>query len=592
MTVKGGRKGKFSTKRMAMMPRWGKARPGSTPHGHLALFERLTLRARRRADRTGSAAVHEATPLSIAPVPDLPPSLMAERAVVWSKGALRAVGSAASALVRRATGALFTPFRGLVDGMRSAFAPVTAEGDRGRGAAAFHGPPQRAAAPAGPDLSDSDIQAVIASALAGVPDKGDPTHPADLAALASLLSSPPPRNDFQASDLVRDCFASQGVAGLQSRALLGVALHLTREFGLPTRLPLASDRAWRMLDPVLFEDEMAAQLAGIRAFISDWQKTQQTFLVLEFAEIELIEWLFECLHPARHSDLLFEVMNFKVLSNRRQGILRRIPHRVRKFVKDAGGGHEAVLYAAGARAYLDRLVTTHGFTPIVETASLCLEEVDKVLEKLKPPAALPGPGGEGEALARITPVKMPASELADRAMAPAPPAAAQRPAAAPPPPPAMPVAPVAPQPLSSQPLPPRPQGAAPVPVVTSSPAAVPQATPQATGNVRPATIRLLPKHIRAGAELTIPSRSAGRIPWAACSPPAARIWRRFRLFRSRAPKPVRAGGRRPCRGRSTPSFRPACPIWPCPPLRPRPRRRPPSPPWRRPRPSRRRSPAG
>jgi hypothetical protein len=249
---------------------------------------------------------------------------------------------------------------------------------------------------------------------------------------------------------------------------------------------------------------MAAELGSIHAFISDWQKTQQNFLVLEFAEIELIEWLFENLHPGRHSDLLFEVMNFKVLSNRRQGILRRIPHRVRKFVKDSGGGHEAVLYTAGTHAYLNRIVTTHGFTPIVDTAATCLEEVTKVLEKLKPPA-LPGPAGQGDgqALARISPIKMPASELADRAIA-----AAHGPAASSAPP-------VAPQPLSIQPLPPqsavRPGPSANPP--PPRPAQLPAATaPQPAEGIRPAITRLQPKHIRAGAVLTIPSRSAGRIP--------------------------------------------------------------------------------
>jgi len=457
--------------------------------------------------------------------PDLPPALLAERLIAWSRNALR--GGAASSLAELPaklpqSGLLGTvcrilaaPWTGLVGGLRAAFAPVTAEGDRQRGTSAFHGPPREVSAPAGPAMHDDKARAIIAAALAEVPDKGDPTLPADLSALATLLSEPPPTDDFRASDLVRDCFAPQGAVGLQSRALLGVALRLTREFGLPTRLPLAADRAWRMLDPITFQDEMAAQLAAIHAFISDWQKSQQTFLVLEFGEISLIEWLFESLHPGQHTDLLFEVMNFKVLSNRRQGILRRIPHRVRKFVKDAGAGHEAVLYAAGTHAYLNRLVTTHGFTPIVETAATCLEEVEKVLEKLKPPAALPGPAGEGEgqALARITPVKMPASELADRAIAAAQTNAAQsapvqsapaRPLSAPPAPAA---APVAPQPLAIQPLPPRPAG-------QEVPAQVPALAtpPQAAEGVRPAVVRLLPKHIRAGAVLTIPSRSAGRIP--------------------------------------------------------------------------------
>lgn len=425
MKVKGGRKSKFSPKRMASLPRWRKTRPESRDRHRLTPFERLAILAIRRSRKqAGQVSPAEPPPLPQSlRSPDIPPSLIAERAIGWCRksvrrslsGVARALGGLPAALGR----IVAAPWVGLAESVRTAFAPVKAEGDRQRGAMAFHAPPREpATAPAGPALSADAARAIIAEALNSVPDKGDSALPHDLSTLALLLSDPLPVDDFRASDLVRDCFASHGANGVPSRALLAVAIRLTREFGQPTRRPLAADRAWRMLDPVTFEDEMAEQLNAIRDFISNWQKTQQTFLVLEFSEIDLIEWLFECLHPGRHSDVLFEVMNFKVLSNRRQGILRRIPHRVRKFVKDSGGGHEAVLYAAGTRAYLNRIVTTHGFTPIVETATLCLEEVEKVLEKLRPPA-LPGPAGagEGQALARITPVKMPASELADQAIA-------------------------------------------------------------------------------------------------------------------------------------------------------------------------------
>ncbi|EME67643.1 hypothetical protein H261_22493, partial [Paramagnetospirillum caucaseum] len=449
MKVKGGKKGKFSTKRRASMPRWRKTRPESRPPKHLTPYERLALRTAVRRKAAEPAKAPETPQIQFLHVPDLPPALLGERLIIWSKDALRASLSRLAGPLGAVGRALASPWTGLVAAMRDAFAPVKAEGDRPRGAMAFHGPPRVESAPAGPVMAEDKARAIIGAALAGLPDKGDPTLPEDLAALATLLSDPPPTDDFKASDLVRDCFAPQGAVGLQSRALLGVALRLGGEFGQPTRLPLAADRAWRMLDPITFEDEMAGQLEAIRTFIGDWQKTQQSFLVLEFAEIDLIEWLFESLPPGRHSDLLFEMMNFKVLSNRRQGILRRIPHRVRKFVKDSGGGHDAVLYAAGTRAYLKRIVTTHGFTPIVETATICLEEVEKVFEKLKPPA-LPGEGGEGQALARITPVKMPASELAEKAIA-----AAHGPAAAPAAP-APSAPPVAPQPLAVQPLPPRP----------------------------------------------------------------------------------------------------------------------------------------
>lgn len=297
--------------------------------------------------------------------------------------------------------------------------PATANQNRQRNEG-FHSAPAKA--PSGPpELPESVALDIINPALAKTPNKGDPSLPKDLTRLALLLGSPPPDKDFIAADLVRDCFAEYGSSGIRSRALLAVATHLAQTFGSPNRLPLATARAWRMLDSTTFEDEISEQLGAIGHFIANWQKSQQTFLVLEFGEIELIEFLFEALHPSHHAQRMMEVLNFKVLSNRRQGILRRIPHRVRKAVQDLGGrGQEAQDLVASTLAFLDLVATTHGYPPIVEAASAMREELAKLLEKVQPPPALPGPAagdGQGQALARITPVKMPASELADQAIA-------------------------------------------------------------------------------------------------------------------------------------------------------------------------------
>ena len=177
----------------------------------------------------------------------------------------------------------------------------------------------------------------------------------------------------------------------------------------------------------IFDAEMAGQLSTISAFISNWQKTQQTFLCLEFPEIELIEFLFESLSPFRHSDVMYDVLNFKALSNRRQGILRRVPHRLRKFVQDSGKAPAALLHVEATQTFLDRVAVSHGYAPIIQAATASLEEVKKIAEKLLPPAAIAAPPGDGQPLARITPVKRPASELADQAMAAAPPAPTPRP---------------------------------------------------------------------------------------------------------------------------------------------------------------------
>ena len=288
---------------------------------------------------------------------------------------------------------------------------------------AFHGAKENAVS-AAPAIPVEQAMDVIQAALATTPEMGDATLPDDLVLLASLLGSNPAATDFRAADMVRDCFAPLGSAAQKSRALLAVALRLSREFGLPTRLPLATMRAWHMLDPAVFEDAMAAQLGAISSFISNWQKTQQTFLCLEFPEIELIEFLFESVSPLRHSDAMFDVLNFKALSNRRQGILRRVPHRLRKYVQDSGKAPGALLHVEATQTFLDRVAVTHGYAPIIQAATTSLEEVKKIAEKLLPPPAdspAEAPPAAGQPLARIAPVKRSAAELAEQALAAAPP---------------------------------------------------------------------------------------------------------------------------------------------------------------------------
>jgi len=260
-----------------------------------------------------------------------------------------------------------------------------------------------------------DALAVVEAALAALPDKGHARLPEDINALAHLLGPTPPTSDFAVADLIRDCFASLGEEAGQSRALYAVALRLGGRFGLPSRAPLATTLAWRMLDPALFEDEMAAQLHAIGAFITNWQKTQHSFLHLEFSEIDLIEFLFEAQNPLRNSAIMVDVMSFKALSNRRLGILRRIPHRIRKAHADltAQDPAMAVTTIQAMRDFLDTIVGSHGYGPIIAAATGALEEIDKLLEKMQPPPAPPEDTGEAQPLARIIPIKRPASEVAE-----------------------------------------------------------------------------------------------------------------------------------------------------------------------------------
>jgi len=258
--------------------------------------------------------------------------------------------------------------------------------------------PEPVADATGDDLA-TRIDAIIAAhAASGLSEsKGDSALPENREALALLLSEPPPAEDFAALDALYACWP-RTTHHCDSRALLAVAHNVSRNFGLPGKLPMTTSKAWRMLSPETFEAELAQRLADVGRFIADWQKTQRTFLILEFNEVELIEYLFEALHPGDHADLLAGVMNFKVLSNRRLGLLRRIPSRIKKQVlpmlpdrKD-----EALVLLAHAKALLDRIADPSGFAPIVNTANKMAEEIERAMKSiasLGAPAIPPPQGG-------------------------------------------------------------------------------------------------------------------------------------------------------------------------------------------------------
>lgn len=239
-------------------------------------------------------------------------------------------------------------------------------------------------APQMPEMDPIEARAKIDFILRHLPPKGDPSIPSNVSAAGLLLADQPPSLDFQAVDLLHDCFP-RGTRNSDSRILMAAARNLTRRFGLPGRLPIAAGKAWTMLDPDVFNDEMAAQLAAISSFILDWQTTQGSFLILEFAEIELIEYLFENMHPVRHAALLIKVMEFKVLSARRVGLLRRIPARVRRFVQNPEGRSAVVV-----RAYVDDTISLlkslsgpQHFSAVSMASRIALAELDKIVAQLE-----------------------------------------------------------------------------------------------------------------------------------------------------------------------------------------------------------------
>ncbi|KIL99961.1 hypothetical protein CCC_02750 [Paramagnetospirillum magnetotacticum MS-1] len=238
-----------------------------------------------------------------------------------------------------------------------------------------------AAAPFDPEAALARLR----SALRQLPDKGEVIVPGNLQSLDRLLAEPPPSQDFEAADLLHDCFP-RGTRHSGNRVLLAVARNLTRNFGRPGRLPMTSGKSWTMLNPAIFTDQLAAQLSEICDFILNWQAQEKNFLILEFAEVELIEYLFEHLHPRRHGALLIKVMDFKVLSTRRAGLLRRIPARVRRFVQHTTGADPAVpqAYAKDTAALLELMEKRVAFRPVVDAAAAARAEVDKIIERLVP----------------------------------------------------------------------------------------------------------------------------------------------------------------------------------------------------------------
>lgn len=244
----------------------------------------------------------------------------------------------------------------------------------------------------------AQVEAIIAGHLPeGHTAKGDTALPERLDALSVLLADPPPTDDFAALDALYACWP-RGTQDSSSRVLLAVAMNLSHYFGLPGRLPMAAAKAWRMVSPSVFEAELAQRLTDIGTFIAQWQATQRTFLILEFGEVELIEYLFEALHPGYHAELLAGVMNFKVLSNRRMGLLRRIPTRLKKQVSGLlpDRTEEALVELAHAKALLE-LMAGNGFAPIADAAGKALEEIERLMKAAAnagaPPPALPPGGG-------------------------------------------------------------------------------------------------------------------------------------------------------------------------------------------------------
>jgi len=333
-----------------------------------------------------------------------------------------------------------------------------------------HGPPPQrrappaaaapvAAAPAAPARPPADAALdIINAAIASTPAKGQVVLPGDVPALAELLAAPPPRGDLEVLDQLCACFGKDTRLS-SNRLLLAVARNLATNFGRPGRLPMASRQAWQMLDPVLYVDECAGQLAAICNFILGWQKDSSEFLILEFAETQLVQYFFENLHPRHHGGLLLKVMQFKALSTQRLGFVRRIPARVEQIVKAMEPG-PALEYIKDTLLLLEHLARPDGFPPIVSEATAAQAKVTALAAKFSPQVEL-RMAQPAEAPAAPPPVAAP----------PPPPAPAPQVVVAPPPPQPVAAVPPPPPPIEAPQLPPAPTAAPPqtLPVPTVPP---------------------------------------------------------------------------------------------------------------------------
>lgn len=304
---------------------------------------------------------------------------------------------------------------------------------------AIPNPDPSALAPAIAEPTDpAYVRAKVEAILKLLPERGDPAVPANLTALGHLLADQLPGDDFAVVDLLHDCFP-RGLRNSNSRVLMAVARNLGRNFGRSGRLPMAAAKAWTMLDPELFVEDLAGQLAHIIGYCLNWQANQKTFLVLEFAEIELIEYLFEHLHPRRHAPLMARTMEIKALSQRRVGLLRRLPARLRRHVQATYAGDPAGTrtYVDDALALLDLLSGPGSYAALAEIARAARTEVEKVAEHLgKAQAAAPPAGGAPAGVPPLDQIMRglaaPANSVtAAMPAAPAPPRLAQPPAQTP-----------------------------------------------------------------------------------------------------------------------------------------------------------------
>lgn len=198
------------------------------------------------------------------------------------------------------------------------------------------------------------------------------------AAFDRLLANALPHDESDALKVLGK-FIRFGVRNSRDASVIALAKKLQGLYGKHGRLPLPCYKTWIMLDPTAFEADLAQFLQEIGAGIFEAQNNR-SFFHLEAAEIATIEYLFETLNPLRHAELLSQVMHYKVLSDRRVGLLRRVVYRTRQAqaaAKDDRG--IAIAHVGGAAALLDRILDDRGvYKPVADAASHARDEISRL----------------------------------------------------------------------------------------------------------------------------------------------------------------------------------------------------------------------
>lgn len=197
-----------------------------------------------------------------------------------------------------------------------------------------------------------------------------------------------PEEDFKALDEVRRQWGRVD-GSVRCLHLVRAALRLASWVGSPRSRPLAALAAWNLLDPSLMGDAAQACLSRIMDGLLAEQASSSDLVVLDPVEVELIGILYERLNPENPEDLvqMRRLMELKMLSVSRLGLLRRFPTRVKRLVKSGVPAAKASAWARAAAEHLDGLAQTAGWELLREAAATSRESCAALAERLAPPPA-------------------------------------------------------------------------------------------------------------------------------------------------------------------------------------------------------------